>query len=153
MVGVSRHVGSNPTLSVEFQTVCSNELMHKRTTYRNVPECPERVVSMGSPVLMTEHLTATPDPNAQQATGNSLEVVHERGDSRFGRVFQEQVHVVVFPVPLHQRGVRVGADVGEDGAQDVDSRGVEYTAAILCYEGQTRVSVGNTFCGVWCCLN
>jgi hypothetical protein len=40
------------------------------------------------------------------------------------------VHVVVFTVHLHQRGVRVG----EGGAQDVDSLSVEYTAAILCYE-------------------
>jgi hypothetical protein len=63
-----------------------------------------------------------------------LEAVHERGDCHSGRVFHEQVHVVVFTVHLHQRGVRVGADVGEDGAQDVDSLSVEYTAAILCYE-------------------
>jgi hypothetical protein len=71
---------------------------------------------------------------AQQATGDTLEAVHERGNSHIGRILHKQVHVVVFSVHLHRRGVRVGADVGEDGAQDVDSLSVEYTAAILCYE-------------------
>jgi hypothetical protein len=70
----------------------------------------------------------------QQATGNTLEAVHERGDGHFGRILHEQVHVVVFAVHLHPRGVRVRADVGEDAAQEVDSLCVEHTAAILCYE-------------------
>jgi len=56
---------------------------------------------------------------------------HERGDSHFGRIFHEQVHVVVFTVHLHKRSVRVGGDVGEDGVQDVDSPSVEYTAILF----------------------
>src|SRR6266702_6415450 len=80
---------------------------------------------------------------AQQATGNTLETVHERGDSHFGRVFHEQVDVVVFAVHLHQRGVRVRADVGEDAAQEVDSLCVEHTAAIFCYEDQMHVQLEN----------
>jgi hypothetical protein len=51
----------------------------------------------------------------------------------------QQVYVVVFAVHLHQRGVRVRADVGEDAAQDVDSLCVEHTAAILCHEDPMHV--------------
>ena len=48
-----------------------------------------------------------------------------------------RVHAVVFTVHLHQHSARVGAHVGEDGAQDVDSLSVEYMAAIFCYEDHT----------------
>jgi hypothetical protein len=51
----------------------------------------------------------------------------------------QQVYVVVFAIHLHQRGVRVRADVGEDAAQDVDSLCVEHTAAILCHEDPMHV--------------
>jgi hypothetical protein len=44
---------------------------------------------------------------------------------------------------IHQRSVRVRADVGEDGAQDVDSPSVEYTAAIFCYEDPMHVQLEN----------
>jgi hypothetical protein len=49
------------------------------------------------------------------------------------------VHVVVFAVHLHQRGVRVRADVGEDAAQEVDSLCVEHTATTFCYEEPMQV--------------
>jgi putative transposase len=38
---------------------------------------------------------------------------------------------------------RVGADVGEDGAQDVDSQSVEHAAAIFFYEDQLRAQLEN----------
>ena len=38
---------------------------------------------------------------------------------------------------------RVGAYVGEDCAQDVDSQSVEHTAAIFCYEDQLHALVEN----------
>ena len=62
----------------------------------------------------------------------------------FGWILHEQVHVVVFAVHLHQRSLRVRADVGEDAAQDVDRTCVEHTAAILCYEDQMHVQPENT---------
>jgi len=46
----------------------------------------------------------------------------------------QQVSVVLFAVHLHTRGVHVGADVGEDAAQDVDSLSAEHAAVMLCYE-------------------
>jgi len=39
--------------------------------------------------------------------------------------------MVDFAVHLHQRSLRVRADVGEDAAEDVDRTCVEHTAAIL----------------------
>jgi hypothetical protein len=76
----------------------------------------------------------------QQATGNTLGAVHERGDSHFGRIFHEQVHVVVITVHLDQRSARVGADVGEDGALDVDSLSVEYGSDILLRRPNARAT-------------
>src|SRR5690242_8821500 len=54
---------------------------------------------------------------AQQATGNTLEVVHERGDGQLRRILNEQVHMVVFAVHFHERSLRVRTDLGEDAAQ------------------------------------
>jgi hypothetical protein len=62
--------------------------------------------------------------------------------------WMRQVHVVVFAVHFHQRGVRVRADVGEDAAQEVDSLCVEHTAAILCYEDQMHVQLENAVSAV-----
>ena len=44
---------------------------------------------------------------AQQATGNTLEAVYERGDGELRRVLHEQMHTVVFAVHLHQPSLRV----------------------------------------------
>jgi len=48
------------------------------------------------------------------------------------------VHGVVLAVHLHQRSLRVRADVGDDAAQAVDSLRVKHTATIFCYEDKTR---------------
>src|SRR6185369_2269815 len=69
---------------------------------------------------------------AQQATGNTLQAVHERGNSQLRRILH--VHVVVFAVHFHERRLRVRADLGEDATQDVDRTRIEHTATILCYE-------------------
>src|SRR5579859_2414207 len=73
---------------------------------------------------------------AKQATGNTLEAVHERGDSQLRRILNEQVHMVVFAVHFHERSLRIRTDLGEDAAQDVERTRVEHTAAIFCYEDQ-----------------
>ena len=62
-----------------------------------------------------------------------------------GGILHEQVHVVVFAVHLHPRGVRVRADVGEDAAQEVDSLCVETHGGDTLLRRQMRMNVENTF--------
>jgi hypothetical protein len=66
----------------------------------------------------------------------------------FGRIFHEQVYLVVFAVHLHPRDVRIRADVGADAAQDVDSLCVKHTAAMLCYEDPMHVQLENAVSAV-----
>ena len=76
---------------------------------------------------------------AQQATGNSLETIYERATATLGVVFHKQMHVVIFAVHLHQRSLRVRADVGKDAAQDVKRMRVEHTVSILFCEVPMRM--------------
>src|SRR5690606_10362386 len=80
---------------------------------------------------------------AQQATGHTLEAVNEVGNGDLGRVLDQQMHVIVFAIHLDQFSLEIGADLGEDGAQPVDSISIEHSAAILRYKDQMDMHLKN----------
>lgn len=79
----------------------------------------------------------------QPGRGYSLEAVHERGDSNFRRVEDEQVHVVVVAVELPQLGAEVGADLVHHLIAGPEHVVGERAWAVLGHEDQMEVERGN----------
>lgn len=81
---------------------------------------------------------------AQDTRGSTLESVDEFGDGDLGRVVDEQMNVVALAVELHQRGIKVGADSGEDFLHGGVVGFGESNLAVFGHEDQMRMKLENT---------
>lgn len=74
---------------------------------------------------------------------HALEAFHQRGDGYLGRVFDEQVHVVVFPVELAHLGAEIAADLPHGILAAPQHVRVERAAPVFRHEDQMNVERGN----------
>ena len=80
---------------------------------------------------------------ADHAAGNPLEAVHQYRNGHGRRIIQQQMHMVILPVELHQFRVEVLADGGEDAAQVGQHLAGEYTTSVLGHKDQMNMQVKN----------
>ena len=76
---------------------------------------------------------------AQQAAGDALEAIHQRGHGDLGRVLDQKVHVIVLPVHLDQGCLEVHTDLGEHATQAFDGIAIEHAAPVLGHKDQVHV--------------
>lgn len=81
---------------------------------------------------------------AQQPRRDALERSDQSGQGYFGRVVDQQMHVVVVAVELHQLGIKILADTGENQLHGIEMFFVEHVAPILGYEYQVHMKSENT---------
>ncbi|CCW35823.1 hypothetical protein CTKA_02079 [Chthonomonas calidirosea] len=53
------------------------------------------------------------------------------GDGHLGRIFHQQVKVIILPIHLDYLRLEVGADLGEEGAQPLDGVAIEHSTAVF----------------------
>ena len=76
---------------------------------------------------------------AQQPRRDALERSDQSGQGYFGRVVDQQMHVVVVAVELHQLGIKILADTCENQLHGIEMFFVEHVAPILGYEYQMNM--------------
>ena len=86
---------------------------------------------------------ADPVPLAEPPGRDAFEGVHQRRDGHLGRVLDQQMHMVVFPVALDQDGPEVLAHLPEHISQVADVLPVQDAAPVLGHEDQVDVQGGN----------
>jgi hypothetical protein len=65
-----------------------------------------------------------------------LRLFHQPPHRDLRRVGDEQVHMIILTVALHQTRAEVGADIGEDLTEQVEMGTGQHSAPILGHEDQ-----------------
>ena len=81
---------------------------------------------------------------AYETGGDAFKAIHEPGYRHFGRIVHEQMHMIFFPIELHQGRFEVLADGIKDGLEIARDLPGEYGPAIFGYKDQMHVQVENT---------
>jgi hypothetical protein len=68
---------------------------------------------------------------SKHTTGNTLQRVHQIGDSNLGRILHQQMNVMVFTVHLDEFALEVDTDLRKHQSQSVDSVSVRYPIPIF----------------------
>src|SRR6266568_983777 len=71
------------------------------------------------------------------------EAVNQMGKRHFRRVFNQQMHVVIFPVTLNQDCLKVLADLCKEVAQSLMGNSSQHFPAVLGDEDQVDMELEN----------
>lgn len=77
-----------------------------------------------------------PELLTQQPCRYALERCDQMRQSNFGGVVDKQMHMIVFAVELHQLGIKILADAGENQLHGIKMLWLEDIASILGYKYQ-----------------
>ena len=81
---------------------------------------------------------------AQHPRRNPLERSDQIGQGHLGRVVDQQMHMVMFAVELHQLSLKILAHACENQLHGIEVLFLEHVASILCYEYQVHMKSENT---------
>src|SRR5687768_1925381 len=76
--------------------------------------------------------------------GNSFKAVNEFRQRHLGRIFDEQMHMVILAIGLDQDRLKVPADFREQLPQRFMGSICQYTSAIFGHKDQMHVQAKNT---------
>ena len=85
---------------------------------------------------------------AKQSRRDALERCDQIGQSHLGRIVDQQMHMVVFAIELHQLRIKILAHAGEYQMHGIKMLLFEHVATIFCYEYQVDMKGENAMSSV-----
>lgn len=85
-----------------------------------------------------------PELFSQQPGRHTFERSDQAGQGHLGRVVDQQMHMIMFAVELHQLSLKVLADAGQDGVHGLQVLLLEHIAPVLGNEYQMHMQDKDT---------
>ena len=78
---------------------------------------------------------------SETTRGDALEAVDQDGERHFRRIFHQEMHMVIFPVAVHQHRFKVLADLCKDVTQGHMGSFRQDTPAVFGHEDQMHMEL------------